>query len=364
MKGAGNASRPRAALRVLLAGVAGVLAASLSPADASAQEPAPRPGEERAPGGASVSNQDPAGPEGVARDEKETFVEEFLAKANELIVDRNYDVKSTDRYVVKTDDPRVLVGEVSALLESFRIFFDGFWSPRTELLPYEDRSTVLLFYSRYKYKQLLTDAERPDDSFAAGHYRPFFGVVALHTDTVGPGDLPDLLVHEAAHQLVHRRLYGKERMPSPWVAEGLATYFGYMRRNSSGEFLPGRIGGKGVSLLEDAGRKRARVGRERFDAFRKTLKEASQGFLDEIIYTGDPEIFYGSGADVRYAASWLLVHFLLHAAEGAHAAAFTEYLTLEAEGRGGPEAFYEQIGIGPLALEGAFREYVKRLKAR
>ncbi len=361
---AANASRPRAASRLLLAAMAGVLAAVASSAVAGAQDPPPRPGEERARDGEPASGRDPARPEEGTRDEEEALVERFLARANELIADRNYDVKSTDRYVVKTDDPRVLVGEVSALLESFRVFFDGFWSPRTELLPCEDRSTVLLFYSRYKYKQLLTDAERPDDSFAAGHYRPFFGVVVLHTDTVGPGDLPDLLIHEAAHQLVHRRLYGRERVPSPWVAEGLASYFGYTRREPSGEFLPGRIGGKGVSLLEDEGRKRARAGRERLEAFRKTLEDEPRGFLDEILYTGDPEIFYGSGASVRYAASWLLVHFLLHAAEGNHAAAFTEYVKLEAEGKGGPEAFYERIGLGPLALEGAFREYVKRLKAR
>jgi hypothetical protein len=292
------------------------------------------------------------------------MVEEFLAKARELITDRNYDSKSTEHYKVKTDDPRLLVGEVANLMESFRAFFDGFWSERMELHPYEDPARIFLFYSRYKYKQLLSEAEKSTGPKSIGHYRPYFGVVAAHTDTVGPGDLPDLLVHEASHQLVHKRLYGDRSVPSYWVAEGLATYHGYMLREKSGEFVPGRLGGKNVLLLKRVPRSKAEIGRKQLDSFRRQLKLVPIDVIDTLITTQDAAAFYGPGGEDRYTASWLVTHFLLHAEEGAHTPAFVRYMQREARGQGGADAFWEEIAAPPEALESSFREYVKRLKFR
>src|SRR5262249_51465394 len=147
----------------------------------------------------------------------------------------DYDVKTTAHYKVKTDDPRFDVAGAARLLESFRGFFDDFWKGRAELLPYDAPSRIYLFYSRAKFRKLGVYEERPDDLALVGDYQSFFDVVALHTDSVRLEEFPDVLVHEAAHQLVQRRLYG-DGTPRIWVAEGLATYFGNTARDETGAF--------------------------------------------------------------------------------------------------------------------------------
>ena len=74
----------------------------------------------------------------------------------------------------------------------------------------------------------------------AGHYRPFFDVVVVHTDSV-PGGLADVLVHEAAHQLVAQQLLSAAKAPvSNWLNEGLASYFGFTFQGPDGRFVPVR----------------------------------------------------------------------------------------------------------------------------
>lgn len=311
-------------------------------------------------GPASAQEAPPAG--APTRAEFPATPEAFVKKANELIDDKNLDAKATAHYKVKSDDPRIEVAEAAQLLESFRTFFTKFWSPLTELKPYEDPSRIYLFYSLYKYKQLLEEGERGGGS--VGHYRPFSDLVAIHTDTVGLSELPDVLVHEAAHQLVQRMLYGTELTSSVWVAEGLGTYFGFTLRDESGEFLPGRIGGKGTKFFKKASSGTGGAARARLGAYQKVLKNEATYSAHDLLREGYSERFYTGGAIERYTVSWLLVHYLLHADGGAHAAAFAKYIKAEANGEATKEAFYRELGMSSDALDEAFRAYVKDLKAR
>lgn len=287
-------------------------------------------------------------------------IDEFLAKAEELIADRNYDAKETEHYLVRTDDPRLLVSETAELLESFRAYFDSFFSGRIELRKWEKPSEIFLFYSRYKYRQLLSGRAADADTPFTGHYMPMVGVIAAHTDSGSPVFLADLLVHEAAHHLIHRRLYGNEIQPSTWINEGLAQYFEYTKRDKSGKFLPGKLGPKEAMLVKDGRRPRRWAGDVEFNRFRKLIKELEPGFLDELIRLWDTGRFYGEGYSERYTASWVLVHYLLHADGGTHSDGFLGYIKKEAAGEGGPDLFYEAIGMTPEQLEAGIREHVKR----
>ena len=85
--------------------------------------------------------------------------------------------------------------------------------------------------------------------------------------------------------------------------------------------------------------------------------------LTDVIRIRDHGAFYGQ-AQWTYGASWVLVHYLLHADDGAHRDAFLRYLKLESRGAGGEAAFYDELKSEPEALERAATSYLKRLKAR
>ncbi|HEY3175508.1 MAG TPA: DUF1570 domain-containing protein [Candidatus Polarisedimenticolia bacterium] len=303
-------------------------------------------------------------PSDEARARRKSEVEAFVAKANKLIQGNNYDIKSTAHYKVKTDDPRFDVEAGAQMLESFRAFFDATWAGRAELLPCEEPSLIYLFYSRSSYRQLLPEEERTIELGHVGYYRPFFDAVAIHTDTIGPADLPDLIVHEAAHQLVQVRLYGPDAPCSLWAAEGLATYFGNTLRDTSGRFLAGSIGGKSVTLLKDAPRSGKRMGWEDATRFRRALGRDEAPTVDEILRNVDPNEFYGSSAREWYTGAWLLIHYLLHADSGVHAPSLVRYLKRDAAGDGGADVLYQEIGMSRDQLDTAFRLYVGKLKAK
>ncbi|HET6372939.1 MAG TPA: hypothetical protein VFG76_06515 [Candidatus Polarisedimenticolia bacterium] len=307
-------------------------------------------------------SQEPAPPAAPSASPAASPVEEFVAKAEALLIaDDNYDAKSTAHYKVKTDDPRFNVAAAADLLESFRQFFDSFWSSRTELRPYDEPSRILLFFSRYKYKQLMPGSLDVGATTRVGHYQPYFDIVALHTDTVGPEDFPELLVHEAAHQLVTRRIFGPDDYPSPWVSEGLADYMGNTLRGADGKFQPGRIGGKGTSLFKGSKGSSKRMGWPEVRAYRASLKKEDALTIDEVVRTSNPDAFYDASSIERYTASWLLVHFLLHADGGSHSEAFIRHLRHDAAGEGGAEMLYRDLGMSREQLDSSFRAYIKDL---
>ena len=103
---------------------------------------------------------------------------------------------------------RLLVDETGQLLESFHVFFQEFWADRLELsAAQEEVSRVFLFRSFYKYNQLLQGDFRRVQIRPKGHYLRAFDVVVAHTGADLPRQLPDALLHEAAHQLIERRIY-------------------------------------------------------------------------------------------------------------------------------------------------------------
>jgi hypothetical protein len=295
----------------------------------------------------------------------ESLRQAYLARADELIRDRNHRAKTGQRYRVQTDDPRLDTRETLELLEGFRIWFDRFWSGRVEMAPYDRLSRVFLFYSFYKYNELLEGDFRYETYRPKGHYRLSTDVITLHSDPDSPGFLADALLHEAAHQLVEQRVLRAAGMTPRWLSEGLAGYFGYTYRDRDGEFQPGVVGGKSAALL--GGEKVDAEGRVVLQNARRFLKGAGNEagpVVDRVISIEDPERFYGEGVPLHYAVSWALVHYLLHGDGGAHNGAFAEFLGLVARGQGSPEALYRQMGLNAEELDAAVKRHLKGIKAK
>jgi len=298
--------------------------------------------------------------------DRESETAAFLARADELIRDSNYRSSAGRRYRVQTDDPRVDAKAAVSLLDTFRDFFDGYWSDRLELVPYDEQSRTFLFFSFYKFNKLLVGDWRFNVNRPKGHYRPWFDVITIHTDPGGQ-TLAETLIHEAAHQLVEQRLFGGGEPTAIWLSEGIASYFGYTLLDGDMTFQSGVVGGKSVRLVRDGPSESAAEARGRLQDFKKELKSmAKEGVspFDEVLSIRDPAVFYGKDSRRYYTASWLLVHFLLHGDDGAHSDAFLRWLSAEARGEGGAQALYRETGLASQELDAAMAAYVKRLRVR
>ncbi len=285
----------------------------------------------------------------------------FVKEADRMIRDRNHSGRSSEHYRVQTDDPRVSAQATAALLESFYSYFESFWSDEFPLADPEGQAGVYLFYSYFKYNQLLTGKQRFDEFRTSGHYRAFYDVVAVHTDSI-PGGLADTVVHEVAHQLAAQRMFPGVDEVSPWLSEGLASYFGFTRQNPDGTFEPGVIGGKSIRLFPRAKRAQSGTGWQQAQAFRKSWKKGTDWPLRSMIELADSSDFMAAEVEERYVASWLLVHFLLHGKEGALKAGFLRYLHQEAQDEGSARALYAAIEMTGEQLEAAYSVYVRGMK--
>jgi len=290
--------------------------------------------------------------------------EAFIARAEELVRDKNYRSFTTDRYRAQTDDPRVDPKAVATLLEEFHGYFDEHWSGTLELQPHETLSRVFLFYSFHKYNQLLAGDWRFSDVRPKGHYLGGINAVTLHTDSAAASDLADVLIHEATHLLFGERLFTEEHPIPTWVNEGLASYFGYTYMDDDGRFHPGVIGGKKVSLMRGTPAEPGRESKQRLNSLKRSMKSKGEGpGMTDVAWIQDPADFY-SRPQWSYSASWILVHFLLHGEDGTHRDAFARYLVQASRGQGGPETLLLELGTNVEELEAAATAHLKGLKAR
>jgi hypothetical protein len=95
---------------------------------------------------------------------------------------------------------------------------------------------------------------------------------------------------------------------------------------------------------------------------RKEWKKLEPWPVDDIVAIEDQDEFLSAGVEERYAASWLLVHYLLHGEAGGHREAFFRYLDLAMEGSGGAETLYRELSLDADSLESGLRDHVIHLK--
>jgi len=206
---------------------------------------------------------------------------------------------------------------VEALHAAYAQFFGSILPPR----PAGARFQMALYRDRPDFQ-----AHNTSRAWAEGFYRK--PVCHAYFDSRGPSPVHWML-HEATHQL-DTEWAGFPR--TPWVEEGLASYFG-TSRIADGVLRPGELDPDTYPLwwLEDL---RLSGDRERDIAYRKLVP------LRELIDNDGPPI----PADVNryYIGYWSLVHYLLHGDGGRHADAFRAMVA-----HGGSLEDFERL-VGPV----------------
>jgi predicted HD phosphohydrolase len=224
-----------------------------------------------------------------------------------------------------------VAGVVEALHAAYAQFFGEVLPPR----PTGARFQMALYRDRRDFQ-----AHNTSRAWAEGFYRK--PVCHAYFDAASPNPVHWML-HEATHQLDTEWA----RFPrTPWVEEGLASYFG-TSRIVDGVLRPGEVDPDTYPLwwLEDL---RLSGDHDRDIAYRKLVP------LRELIDNDGPPI----PADVNryYIGYWSLAHYLLHGDGGRHADAFR---AMVAHG-GTLEDFERLVGPGDRVEAGWYAYLVAR----
>jgi hypothetical protein len=191
--------------------------------------------------------------------------------------------------------------------------------------------------------ELHADASSyPDSGREFGYYDPSTDVVQVDCSQTL---VFQTLAHEATHQLLYdtafRERNGSGEIP-PWVNEGLAEYVaGAVARTPNLLFQPGR---------PLAGHFRAHTqAKDPFD-------------LTRVLAFASEDYDVSSDRTLKYAQSYTLVHFLLHGAEGAHRAAFFEYLREVYAGKGSSTDLKRCLRRDWRTLEKAWHDHARNTR--
>lgn len=172
------------------------------------------------------------------------------------------------------------------------------------------------------------------------------------------------LIHEATHLLNHEML-GATKM-SPWFSEGLAQYAQFSKISPEGEIQLGTID-KGSSLRRGEGDEQIVyrfLPQRNISYLMGQFRRRSALSLGPLLAVEDKAAFYAERSHLRYAESWTLVHLLLEGRIRRRTPLrprFFRYAALEQQGRGGPEALLETLGITLEKLDDQWFRHVKKL---
>ena len=227
----------------------------------------------------------------------------------------------TAHYAIASNATPEQTQRVAEVVEALHAAYARFFGDRLPLRPAGARFQVALYRDRPDFQ-----AHNTSRAWAEGFYRK--PVCHAYFDAASPNPVHWML-HEATHQL-DTEWAGFPR--TPWVEEGLASYFG-TSRIVDGVLRPGEFDPDTYPLwwLEDL---RLSGDHERDVAYRKLVP------LRELIDNDGPPI----PADVNryYIGYWSLAHYLLHGDGGRHADAFRAMVA-----QGGSLENFERL-VGPV----------------
>lgn len=235
---------------------------------------------------------------------------------------------------------------------------EQFWSGRVSLRPLSEEILVYAFARQEDHDRLHrlwagSDTPRPSTQ---GEYIPASRILSFPCEAMG-GHLPvPYLLHEVIHMLNYERVYAEGTVASRWFEEGLASYFGFSRIDSRLQISAGDIDRSGILNVE--GLRIQFDPRTEIREHRRQLEQRGPLPLRLLLGAGETDRLWASGpTSLAYGSSWSLVHFLMHGVKGIHRRTFMDYAGLEANGKGGLEAFAGLFGPDLDALEASWHEY-------
>ena len=175
--------------------------------------------------------------------------------------------------------------------------------------------------------------------WSTGYFQPGpdINYIALHTG----GEKKTLyatIFHEYIHSLMNNN-FGKSNLP-PWFNEGIAEYYDQFRIRNDKIVT---FGGTNNSHLFSLKRTKLIPFEKFFNIDHYSLHR--QG---------------GHSANIFYAQSWALMHYLMHANEGQRKPQLSLFLNLLIEGKKPKEAFDQAFKTDFAAMEKELRRYVRR----
>jgi hypothetical protein len=81
----------------------------------------------------------------------------------------------------------------------------------------------------------------------------------------------------------------------------------------------------------------------------------------DVVDIGSPREFYGPDIRIHYAASWALVHYLLHGEDGRYRPGFLRYMENEVEAGAGSSQLLESIGTDAESFQAGFIRHVGKM---
>jgi hypothetical protein len=266
---------------------------------------------------------------------------------------------------VTTPQLSLMFGQFQEALESLEQRFRQEFAEPIGLGLIDEVLPVVIFTSRESFGDYMRKGNNPPPSDVWGLYESAkLRAVFLH-DGNSEGYRIDVVLHEAAHQLVHyyvRREAGQEHGQSWWFQEGMGTYFEQFVRSQTGRVV---VDPALVSL--------------RLPTLRDAIKRGELPDLNVLMGMSLDDIWVNCRAPSAtleeqerkrrftqqcYAESWALVQYLRHGAGGKYRKFFDDYFLLELRGQGGKDAFIrllDRFGMEHEDLKRELQEYIKGL---
>jgi hypothetical protein len=223
----------------------------------------------------------------------------------------------TRHYAISTNATEEQTQHVAESVEALHAAYAEFFGARLTPLPEGTRLQLALYRDRADFQ-----AHNTSRAWAEGYYRK--PVCHAYYDTRGANPVHWML-HEATHQLDTEW----SRFPrTPWVGEGLASYFGTSRLQD-GKLLVGEVdpGTYPIWWLDTlSGDREADI------AMGKLVS------LRELVESDGPQ--EARDVNAYYIGYWSLAHYLMHGDGGRHAAAFRAMV----EHGGSLADFEKQVG--------------------
>jgi TonB family protein len=243
--------------------------------------------------------------------------------------------------------------KIAANLEAVTHTLESSLLPGLTLQPADERLATFVYASQPAFLSLAGSASVP--VIGPGFYGGV-GILAFHRDVGTSEELLAILLHEATHAFVHRRLTRPGVNLPLWLSEGLAEYVGNSDIEKGkivlGSHKPFRIYHRPGETFRQ--KSIATVGANEVKA---ALRDG-RALTVERLLSAPPTKFRDADHAMYYAESWLLVHYLRHGKPEWADREFPSFLLYAAEGFALDDAIARVYGLSGPELEAGFKDYV------